>query len=416
LKQIQQSLLTPVEVGSLQYISRNENAGIHTSTTMRKKDDTETDDDVDNDIDSASFDNNASASVVYRQPVGTADVVYNLIGNKRSASTIQRICQRSHPQINCTLNRYLNTGNEVDTLQTLWEYCVADPGENQVVTYIHDKGSFNPRKQNTVARRHTTRAALECRNLMMAEAEIEDTSSEESRGSSSTKTTKSHCNFCSYRFHVLPNFHARSNMWSARCDYIRQLLPPQTYEKSVREMLSNSVLHPTLNQTKYACITPWQPKSNNKTYSELFWGTGRYAAERWALNHPQLNPCDCVHKKQRQLDHDVWAPKLIRSPQSKARREGIQSYKTTWERLHGRIFEWYMLYNKSRNRHRSQRTTGEVGSDPPDSYHRDHYDFEVMKTMMKILNLLPPQSSWVWKYYKGYETGTKEYLDYCHQL
>ena len=397
LEQIHQSL-----VGDLQSSSRNHSLKIKALAGSYANDvDVHDDEDEDDSSWSSVFVKRQNTTKEAESLTRTTNVVYNLIGNKRSSSMIGRICQQYSPRINCTLNKFMKEGNEIDTLQSMWEYCKDNPLE--VVTYIHDKGSFNPRKTNTLARRHTTRAALECRNLMMSDDGNDETGIPRPK----------RCNFCSYRFHVLPGFHTRSNMWSAKCDYIRQLLPPNRYEDSVRQMLNESVLHPTLNKTKYACLSPYNPikvEKENKTYSELFWGLGRFSAERWALNHPLLKPCDCVSKRQRSFEYKDWTPSLYDAPQSKSKREGIGNYKTSWERLHGRLFEWEWLYG-----HSSGSSTDH--NEDNDSFGNNRFEiFATFSEMMNRLTIRPPKSSWVWKYYKGVETGTDDYLKSCQKL
>jgi hypothetical protein len=284
-----------------------------------------------------------------------APILYTLIGSRDVDHTIQNMCQP-----NCTQRDYLENGNEVDTLQALWEYCQNNPFE--IVTYMHDKGSFHPSVANARARGIGTKGALACRRLMLDHhAQNTDHPNQ--------KKVEAKCSICSYRFYALPVFHGRANMWTAHCSYIRKLLPPQRYEAAILDMHQESLNHTILGPTKYACIRPY-----NRSGHLL--GIGRFAMERWAFNHPDVEPCDSLTKKNmrsiKRRKSSGITPKLIPAPQKGAKVSGIARIFTSWERLAGRLFEWNHLYQN-----------------------------------------MPPNSSWVWKYYKGYEQGTKEFLNVC---
>ncbi|KAG7342038.1 hypothetical protein IV203_007130 [Nitzschia inconspicua] len=160
-----------------------------------------------------------------------APILYTLIGSRKVKGSIQRMCQP-----NCTRRKYLQEGNEIDTLHALWEYCQDNPSD--IVTYIHDKGSFHPSDANHNARGVGTKAALQCRRLMMNQHTDVDPTNDRtvSNTTDKTKKAKSTCSICSYRFYAFPIYHARANMWTAECSYIRDLLPPRQYESTVLDM------------------------------------------------------------------------------------------------------------------------------------------------------------------------------------
>jgi hypothetical protein len=83
-------------------------------------------------------------------------VFYTLIG---SPNITDEFCQP-----NCQRLAHYPKGDEVNTLQALWDYCQSHPTE--LVTYIHDKGSFHHTEHNEKTRRTATKAALDCRTEM----------------------------------------------------------------------------------------------------------------------------------------------------------------------------------------------------------------------------------------------------------
>jgi hypothetical protein len=106
-------------------------------------------------------------------------VFYNLIGYNWT----KPLCSKS---LNCTRIKHLTEGNEVDTLQDLYEYCLNH--QNDTVVYIHDKGSFHAEKMNRKNRRIATKAAL-----------------------SYACHSHSECNVCATRMQFNPHWHAPSN-------------------------------------------------------------------------------------------------------------------------------------------------------------------------------------------------------------
>lgn len=86
----------------------------------------------------------------------------------------------------CRMREYLHKGDEVDTLQALWQYCVAHPHE--IVSYFHDKGSFHSTSENVKARRLGTKSTFHCHS------------------DSILKNNLHECNVCTARFSTQPQY------------------------------------------------------------------------------------------------------------------------------------------------------------------------------------------------------------------
>jgi hypothetical protein len=113
-----------------------------------------------------------------------ATIEYTLIGDDFLDEEIQQVCQP-----NCQQRKHIKSGDEVETLQALWEYCRQLRGPQQedvLVTYLHNKGSFHPTASNEKSRRMGTKAALDCRLLMAA--------------------SPRQCTICTSAFHVFPQY------------------------------------------------------------------------------------------------------------------------------------------------------------------------------------------------------------------
>lgn len=246
---------------------------------------------------------------------------------------------------NCRRLSHQSTGDEVDTLQALWEYCQDHP--EQVVTYIHNKGSFHSTENNEKTRRTATKSALDCRNEMSKRRDL------------------SQYNVCAGTMIILPQYLCQANMWTAKCAYIQKLYQPNEYASAMQRFYNI-----TFSGNENACLRPYTMKENHV-------GLGRYAYERWVWSHPDVIPADVI--PMRKIDFSefppVWKPSLSRSLKGSPKRMALDRGmgESSFARLEGRLLEWNFLYHKQ-----------------------------------------PANDSWIWDYYKGYETGTPAFkIKHC---
>jgi hypothetical protein len=125
----------------------------------------------------------------YKAMDPNSTIVYTLIANKH-ADTIEGLINSTCPT--CQQRTKVSHGDEVDTLQAVWEYCSSDAVPSTItndtlVSYIHNKGSFHPSKMNGRARRRGTRCTLSCRQQMPSNPNL--------------------CNMCTSVFRVVPQYH-----------------------------------------------------------------------------------------------------------------------------------------------------------------------------------------------------------------
>lgn len=271
---------------------------------------------------------------MWSEPSFQSPVWYTLIG---SANMTDRDCQP-----NCQKISHVRQGDEVNTLQALWEYCQDHP--EQLVTYIHDKGSFHNTEHNENTRRTATKSAFDCRIEMAQRPDM------------------SEYNVCSGTMIILPQYLCKSNMWSAKCSYVRHLISPKNYATAMAQMYSETLLHPTLGPSQYACLRPIHIQDNHL-------GLGRFAFERWIWSHPDVVPADVIPMRKINFTEfpPRWKPFLSRALKGSPKRMHLHRGfgESSFARLEGRLFEWRYLYHKE-----------------------------------------PTNSSWIWDYYKGYESGT----------
>jgi hypothetical protein len=238
-------------------------------------------------------------------------LLYTLIGNPNVTSDF---CQP-----NCRQREYLKTGDEVDTYQALWKYCIQHPEE--IVTYAHDRGSFHNTYSQTKSRRFGTKAAYECRPILRDTLDV--------------------CNVCTGKFWMVPQYLSSANMWTAHCSYVRKLLAPKIYSASMQSMYDETLFHPNKTST-FSCLHPGGEEEN-------YLGLNRYAPERWIFDHPDVLPCDVLPYQLRNAPDyfpQEWTPKL-RRPEEMKFGGGGGAHRTSYARLVGRLYQWQYLYGKA---------------------------------------------------------------------
>jgi hypothetical protein len=196
-------------------------------------------------------------------------VFYYIIGRAYR----RNIC-RNFPSLHCSRIGYQKSGGEELTLQALWNYCRVHPSHR--VTYLHDKGSYRSSIGNTRNRQKATIGALSLECLSIP--------------------SRWNCNICGAKLLIMPYMIYQANMWTAECSYIRQLVPPQTYKSRRKDLIERWY-------SEFDCLARIRPKEGGARKLMWSWnlsnplflqtvGLGRFALERWAMNHPSFRPCE----------------------------------------------------------------------------------------------------------------------------
>lgn len=140
-----------------------------------------------------------------------------------------------------------DTGEEMDTLALLYEYCHANPASK--VFYFHNKGSFHNSAQNQQFRRF-----LNCFVL----------------NPSCISTLDTH-DTCGWRVSPVPHIHYSGNFWWATCRHINGLVHPLSPVKNQTFI--------DLGATLARCVA---------THTRVF-------AESWVGSAPDIKPADCMN-------------------------------------------------------------------------------------------------------------------------
>ena len=172
---------------------------------------------------------------------------------------------RTNPALQCRYRQHLAQGDEVVTLQSLYEYC-QQAGPDQLVTYIHSKGTYHPKKVNEIWRPHLTQAALHPDCVR--------------------HTQEGHCNVCGLHFYAQWTSFFPGNMFTARCDHVQQLVPPKQFAQRQEQAVAR------LLWLRHRGVLVSRLFSDRLDY----FGLDRYSMEHWIGSHPALKPCDVATK------------------------------------------------------------------------------------------------------------------------
>lgn len=126
-------------------------------------------------------------------------IIYTLIADKH-ADEVEEIFKSTCSK--CKQRARVTKGDEVDTLEALWQYCNLDTvpssiANDTLVSYIHNKGSFHSTKINDRARKRGTRCAFSCRQQMPSNPSL--------------------CNMCTSVFRVVPQYHGSTKYVADVC-------------------------------------------------------------------------------------------------------------------------------------------------------------------------------------------------------
>jgi hypothetical protein len=184
-----------------------------------------------------------------------------------------------HSRRQCTEIAAVPEGDEMLSLQPLYEYCVQHKRDR--VVYMHSKGTYTVSNKNNQLRTILMKAIMSNECLELPDK----------------------CDTCSTRFTLFPFFTYTGNMWVANCSYISKLIPPKDYGSSkqrvIATMKNNDTTTPIDNnnmwyQTKLDNVTSYKFRARSMSWIDRgsWMGVERYASEHWIGSHPDLKPCE----------------------------------------------------------------------------------------------------------------------------
>lgn len=218
---------------------------------------------------------------------------YNQIG-PRKKKNLPGQCPQG---MECRFLKWYESAFEEVTLTDLYNHCRENPGD--MATYLHNKGSLHNHMSNQILRRISTRASL---------------------SSACLRIGLRNCNTCGLQFQLQPHYHFSTNMWTAKCEYVRQLVSPHDYPQRRLQMClqsGNATILDADPDTSGMKVCDKAVDAHNVTgpYAQSN-GLGRFAMEYWISSHPNFVPCHVYLGLFRDFTSgwdDWWKPTLLRA-------------------------------------------------------------------------------------------------------
>ncbi len=307
---------------------------------------------------------------IHNQPLlNNATIYYTRFGDDTKTDFPMATCT-NHNQRKCVeLSSDEKNGDEMDTLQHLYEYCDRNENENDVVMYIHTKGAFTPSKENNILRNILMKAVTSDQCLSSISS-ISPISSSTTITDSSTDLSQmlSSCDTCSTQFHGIPA-HYPGNMWTSKCNYVRKLIPPKAFKTKKGEFIQivKKASSP-IEGTKKISVVLDDGKTTFKYHKSKAWmlsspsmmGIERFAMEHWIGSHPDLKPCDVFSPKNgvpifrygTTIDKQITASSLDLKLEKAPGMDMKEFWKEKnfvlhpWFKKPGRLYEYKVLYSK----------------------------------------------------------------------
>jgi hypothetical protein len=192
---------------------------------------------------------------IQEQPLLRNAAMYYSRFGKLQNNTVPQLCARrqqpgsnSHPD--CVEVAAALVGDESITIQAMYEYCQENSHhKDDLVIYMHSKGSYTDTPNNHQLRQLLTRAVTSdgCLQPIMGKQQPQQ--------SLNQSVHHDQCDTCSTQLSVYPFPHYVGNMFVAKCDYIRKLIPPSEYESR-----KSALVHQMWNSTQTL------QDANNKPY------------------------------------------------------------------------------------------------------------------------------------------------------
>jgi hypothetical protein len=182
---------------------------------------------------------------------------YNTVGHAflhgpAFTQTVQTRCQALG--LTCVHMAHYQRGFEEITLQDAYQFCQKFPDRQMI--YLHNKGSYNGGKRREKWRRHMTRAITDKLCL--------------------DRITDQQCSTCGLLFQPVWTLFYPGNFFTARCDYVQQLIAPNEFEARTDAMLAQ--------RPKEIRGAIFAEKRDTR-------GEDRFATEHWIGSHPSIQPC-----------------------------------------------------------------------------------------------------------------------------
>ena len=195
----------------------------------------------------------------------TVSLYYNIIGGSLPEQTVAQMCSEIHPGLSCRLLDRYETASESVTLMDLHNFCADGVNDDRRVTYLNSRGSYRQTETNDNWRRSLTDSALHPDCLSPPDDQ---------------------CDLCGGQFYTRFALMVPGNIWTARCSYVKRLLPPLEggeFEAKTRDSVAAFLKYRLWGELKSALM-------NDRAD---YYGLGRSSSlEHWVGSHHAIRPCE----------------------------------------------------------------------------------------------------------------------------
>ncbi len=264
---------------------------------------------------------------------GRENVTFNYvtIGQAFNETFVTNLCDKY--ELECTHVSHYDKGFEMLTQQIILDFCNQEENDLHLVTYIHSKGALNPSPEQIVVRGFLTSHAVSDQCIH--------------------RLSNDQCNVCGGNFRSVWGPMFWGNMWSAQCNYVKNLISPNEIEEK----------YDIAMQTRPEGIEMTLFKGENFKYFSL--AKGRYAAELFVSSHPGIIPCSMMQGSKLYWSEDPpgdFTSHVVGFVEMELLNKMIMgtsnAHLKEWYLLPGILWRYHVLYNE-----------------------------------------LPPADSWVWRHY-----------------
>jgi hypothetical protein len=301
----------------------------------------------------------------------------NTIGDPIGAEMVRQYCA-AHTNLHCVHMQHYADGNFEDvTLSRVHQFCrnaeMDDtPSHDPVVVYLHSKGTYHPSEMNDRWRHFMTSAAMGEECLEFQGLPDRDTPGIAPPHLSSTDNPQ--CNVCGFMFYPIWTPFFPGNVWTAKCSYIRKLMPPQVFKKQSDSTADKAVALMREGRFTMNLLSPYLEEGG-------YLGRERFADEHWVGSHPSLVPCDLAPR-----------PQLMKWVHPRLRKKfGAPPFKWSLAPRHGINEDWLFLQGIKKK----YRLVAD-----PDWRHREFFLLPgALWKWITWYDAVPPDSSYVWKWF-----------------
>jgi hypothetical protein len=187
-------------------------------------------------------------------------VYYQTTGHESLSN--MKLCA-DNPQLDCHLLHHSDERYESETIRQLSRFCQANPSNR--VAYVHNQIPENL-QQSKLSRDIRLLRALTMSAVSNDCFQPQDET----------------CNLCGLVFQTQPYHGTLGNIWTARCDYVNELLPPHAFQERMQEYIGKSL---TMELSGNVVMEDSQKRID-------LLGLDAYGHTQWVGSHPRLVPCD----------------------------------------------------------------------------------------------------------------------------